>query len=145
MMRYTIIAIFIFYLTSLLGQSERVNCILFVDGKLPDRSQILMEGLILCGKESDTIKFHYNIGEIRLSKVDFQKVKKSQKLAFLIRHFRNDLFRRSYRIDIRSSWVENDYLILRIHNSGSGYTSGITTSGFSSEFSAEEYYMLDDY
>lgn len=147
-MKYKLIFILLPFCLLLNAQDKHINCLTFIDGKLPDRSVITgyfeVEDSI---KNIRKFEFDYHIGEIRLTKKnddDLKQLPFNQKIlvSFLYRKEDNSL--KKFETYILAGWLKSEYTIFRITTLKKGkYYFGITGPNFSSEFIKKEYLMIE--
>lgn len=147
-----IVSIFIAALIpSLYSQNERINCTVFIDGKLPLG---IYDGHFSCidsSGNSRRIDFDYLIGEMKLSfenKRTLELLGSDAEIRMNISYKQYDGITFNYSGTIKVAFLNYDYLIIRITNLDK--KSGIYYFGYSTpceimKFIHEEYNMFEDF
>lgn len=130
------------------GQSEPVNCIIFIDGKLPERSTIIGSFAIYDSlDQKKVIPFSYQIGDLTINTAERKELFSSpinQTIEVEIKHIDNQGKKTTYTTNIQVGWLKWSFIIFRITSLKKGaYYFGISGPGFSSEFIKGEYNMFD--
>ncbi|ALO15818.1 hypothetical protein L21SP5_02185 [Salinivirga cyanobacteriivorans] len=129
----------------LFAQKDHINCVIFVDGKLPG-----LESLNVSVKWSDSIQvdLDYVIGEFQLSKEDknlIESLDPNKELMMTVKYFeKSKTYMYTSKID--AGWLTYRYLIARITNLNKKkekYYFGFSTPGPSNHFIKKEYNMLE--
>lgn len=150
----------VFITMSFIGKSQdvKINCIIFIDGKLPYGSGLKGELVVSRHDEvSDTIKFNYQIGEIRVSEDEWAELvdlQADQPIRMNLRYLPFVGNAKFYSGNLRFIDLRSGYLIVRITNlkkkkkrkeGMKEYYFGISTSRLSSIFIEEEYYIFEEF
>lgn len=133
------------------GQKEKLNCIIFIDGKLPTGIYDEYFSYLDEDKNESRIDFEYSIGDIILSKNDINTLYSLQSDDFIImnlsyRSYDNESY--SYSGKIRAEWLSYDYLVIRITNLNKKkgkYYFAYSTPGIIKSFIKKEYNMFEEY
>jgi len=94
----------------------RINCTIFVDGKIPRR------GTIMNGRfeiSSENIPFTYIVGEIHLDSFNVEKLKTLDDESIIDMRFTyldNKYVKHQYSGEILKRWIFYEYLIINITN-----------------------------
>jgi len=135
---------------STIGQTNGVNCVIFINGKLPYIS--VSTGYFSyqdSTNQKQTVPFDYTIGELNI-----EPVHASQLFSLPFDHLievtviHNDFQgnRKPYTATIMAGWLKNNYIIFRITTFKKGkYYFGISIPALSSEFIKGEYYIFESY
>jgi len=131
-------------INSIIGfsQSERINWIIFIDGKIPQSTVLTGEFICFEGMPKEkVIKFEYLVGDIQISEEDFRYIKENGESLGLLKarlfyrefekHTRN-LYIYSFEIAPRLLLPIYDYVVLRITNINK--KKGIFYLGYSTSY-----------
>ncbi|MBX2929413.1 MAG: hypothetical protein KF852_16400 [Saprospiraceae bacterium] len=152
-MKLTILLISFFFgiQLSLLGQEhETINCLIFINGKLPDGSSLL-GNFKAVNEAGDTMTYNFepNIGEIILYnqiKKELFSISDGSLLLVTIKHVDRYGRIREFSTSIKAEWLKWRFIILRITTFKRGrYHFGISGPATSSEFIRQEYMMLEKF
>lgn len=148
------IAAFILFFSlfsSVLSQEKRINCIIFIDGKLPGISEIYNEHFTFSDSSNNDVKidFEYIIGEMIFSDVNYYLLDslnpdEEVTLNFSYRDMKGKEY--YYSGELIKEWVFYRYLVIRITNLNKKkgeYYFGYSTPGISKMFIKKEYNMFD--
>jgi hypothetical protein len=134
------------------AQSEKINCIIFIDGKLPQDNQIF--DCYISFKDTNSIEtiieFDYIIGDLIISEKDLNSISVLNPLDDITIHFSYKNFDGrafSYLGKIKSVLFKYSYFLLRITNLNKrkqNYYFGYSSPGGSSSFIKKEYYMFEE-
>lgn len=131
------------------SQVCRINCIIFIDGKLPEGSSLFNNKLHFSSDLGDqTIEFDYVIGEIRLSSEDYRILEAlDPKSEITIEYTWRKLNGRiiTYSGVIQKHLLFYDFLIIRITNTNirkAKYYFGYSTPLYDKVFHHKEYNMF---
>lgn len=148
-----ILSLFLFSINlSAHSQTEHINCIIFVDGKLPYGCHI-SEGYFSYTDSIgglQRIDFNYIIGEIHLKQENFiilQSLNVEDEISINFTHYEERAENSIYTGILKVEWLSYRYLIIRITtlNKKKGeYYFGYSTPGISKHFIKNEYYMFED-
>ena len=153
-MRFIFIILYIFsFYTYLYSQEEDINCIIFIDGKLPQGSNIYNTYFTVTDSIGDIkkINFSYEIGNILLTKDNSQllfELEPKEEITINFKHKKYNGEEHSYAGNLKIEWLSYRYLIIRITNlnkKNSDYYFGYSTPGESKKFIKKEYNMFEDY
>lgn len=153
-MRFAFIFIFIFIINSFVhGQEKDINCIIFIDGKLPDGSWIYDTYFSYSDSAGNIkkINFSYEIGDIHLTKENsslLSVLKPEEELAINFKHKKYSGKVYTYTGNLKIEWLNYRYLVIRITNlnkKNGDYYFGYSTPGESKKFIKKEYNMFEDY
>jgi hypothetical protein len=153
-MRLLIICILIWcFNLSSFSQIERINCTIFIDGKLPDGSWVYDEYF----SYSDSlgvvkkIKFDYVLGEIQLTSENAKIIHSLSSEDTIIINFTHKKYKGgnfNYSGTIKVAWLSYQYLVIRITNLSKkkgDYYFGYSTPDVIKKFIKQEYNMFEDY
>lgn len=133
------------------SQDEKVNCIVFIDGKLPtgifDEYFLFIDSI---GNEK-RIDFQYSIGDILLTDENAKKLWALNKedevqMNLSYKNYEGKAF--SYSGMIKVAWLQYSYLVIRITNLNKRkgeYYFGYSTPGVIKKFIKKEYNMFEEY
>lgn len=151
-MKALIISILVLASTPLLfSQNARINCIIFIDGKLPTG---IYNGFFNYNDVSGSVKkidFDYMIGEILVSHENKKVIDSLQPITeismnFSYRMYNGQTF--SYSGILKVSFLTYNYLVIRITNLNKKkgeYYFGYSTPEVSKKFIRQEYDMFEKY
>ncbi len=151
-MKTSLISILIMVCTnSLFTQNERINCIIFIDGKLP--TGILEAYFSYKDNSGNTriLDFNYMIGEIQLTTenkkiLDLLGSETEIKMNFSYKKYCGQIC--DYSGTIKVAFLNYDYLVIRITNLNKktcDYYFGYSTPGEIKKFIKKEYNMFEDF
>lgn len=136
---------------NLFSQDERINCVIFIDGKLPTGIYDEYFSYTDSSGNKRKIDFDYMIGEIKLS----SKNKKALCLLGLDAEIEINLSYKKYNSRIynysgviKVAFLNYDYLVIRITNLNkrtNEYYFGYSTPGETTKFIKQEYNMFEDF
>lgn len=132
------------------AQEEKLNCIVFVNGKLPDKSRL--SGFFTVKDSFNipmTYPFSYQIGDIELA----SSVKKKlfslpfdKEVLITLKYIGKQGEEKLFSSYIQAEWLKWSFIILRITTLKKGkYHFGISGPGISSVFIKQEYLIFDSY
>lgn len=134
------------------AQSEKINCIIFIDGKLPQDNQIFDSYISFNDTNNieTIIDFDYVIGDIIIAEKNFIAISLINPLENITIHFSYKSFDGitfSYSGKIKSVLLKYRYFILRITNLNKRkkkYYFGYSSPGGSNSFIKKEYLMFEE-
>jgi hypothetical protein len=137
--------------TTLLSQNERINCIVFIDGKLP--SGVFDEYFIYTDSVGNLkkIDFEYAIGEIILSpdnKKTLDLLSPHADITINLSYKKYSGQVCTYSGAIKVAFLYYDYLVIRITNldkKTGEYYFGYSTPGETKKFINKEYNMFEEF
>lgn len=139
--------------TCLYSQEEDINCIIFIDGKLPQGSNISNTYFTFSDSIGDIkkINFSYEIGNIQLSQENLRSLNllkpgEEVTINFKEKKYNGEVY--SYSGNLKVEWLYYRYLIIRITNLNKkkgDFYFGYSTPGESKKFIKKEYNMFEDY
>jgi hypothetical protein len=153
-MRLLVISLLLFVFNSFIfSQVNHVNCIIFIDGKLPEGSWMYNEYFLYIdsvGNEKK-IDFDYVIGEIQLTQENSNILhslnpKDDLTINFTYKKYDGQTF--IYSGVLKVAWLSYRYLVIRITNLNKKtgeYYFGYSTPGISKKLIKKEYNMFEDY
>ncbi len=151
-MKALIISILIMASTLLLfSQNERINCIIFIDGKLPTGIYDGFFTYIDNSGNEKKIDFDYMIGEIQLSPKNKKALDSLQPNTEISMNFSYKMYHGQtyfYSGIIKVSFLDYSYLVIRITNLNKKtgeYYFGYSTPGETKKFIKKEYNMFEEY
>ena len=151
-MRTFIISILIMAFTpSLFSQNERINCIVFIDGKLPTGIYDEYFSYIDSSGSKRKLEFDYMIGEIKLSsenKKTLDLLKSDAEITMNLSYQKYNGQTYNYSGAIKVAFLNYDYLVIRITNldkKTGEYYFGYSTPGEIKKFIKKEYNMFEDF
>jgi hypothetical protein len=151
-MKTSFISLLIMVFTnSLFSQNERINCIIFVDGKLPTGIFDTHFSYIDNSGTTIIIDFDFMIGEIQLTSdnkkiLDLLRPETEIKMAFSYKNYKGQIC--DYSGTIKAAFLNYDYLVIRITNLDKktcDYYFGYSTPGEIKKFIKKEYNMFEDF
>ena len=150
-----VLAILILFLLSInlsaLSQTQHINCIIFIDGKLPYGSHISNDYF----SYSDSIgglhkiEFNYIIGELELTQENFmilESLEPDDEISVNLTHYQDRTANDIYTGILKVELLRYGYLIIRITtlNKRKGeYYFAYSTSRVSKPFIKKEYHMFE--
>jgi len=153
-MRFSFIILCILSLnTYLYSQEEDINCIIFIDGKLPQGSYISNTYFSFSDSIGDIkkINFSYEIGNIHLTQENSQSLnllKSEDEVTINFKEKKYNGEEYSYYGNLKVKWLYYRFLIIRITNLNKkkgDYYFGYSTPGESKKFIKKEYNMFEHY
>ena len=151
-MRTFIISILIMAFTpSLFSQNERINCIVFIDGKLPTGIYDEYFSYIDSSGSKRKLEFDYMIGEIKLSsenKKTLDLLGSDAEITMNLSYQKYNGQTYNYSGAIKVAFLNYDYLVIRITNldkKTGEYYFGYSTPGEIKKFIKKEYNMFEDF
>lgn len=140
----------------LFGCEERINCIIFIDGKLPEGSWIYDAAFKFTRNDGSLLQvnFDYIIGELIIDTADLRIIKSLNsndviEVVFTWKRFDGSYI--IYRGEIEQHNLFYDYLIIRVTNlckrKGKyyfGYSTPFSTSGFLKNKEYNIFMLYDD-
>lgn len=151
MKTFVIGIILLVFNVSLLAQNVSINCIVFVDGKLPTGiSNTFFSISDSIGDETE-IGFKYLVGEIQIDSSEMVKLNKLDPEAVITmyltyKNYNGQSF--NYKGDLRTRFLEYDYLVIRITNLNKKtgeYYFGYSTPNEIKKFIKKEYNMFEEF
>jgi hypothetical protein len=146
-------AIFSLYCFTGLSQNHRINCTIFIDGKLPNGSWMYNEYFVSIDSTGNEIKIDYKyvIGEIQLTPENANLIyalepENTLTIYFTFKKYNGETYK--YFGNIRAGWLNYEYLILRITNLNSKkgeFYFGYNMPGLIKPFIKAEYNMFEEY
>jgi hypothetical protein len=94
----------------------RINCTIFVDGKIPSSGSIKDGQLV---NNSTIIPFTYIVGEIHLDSLDVETLKKLEddsEINMKFSYFDREEKTHNYNGEILKRWLFYEYLVIKITN-----------------------------
>ena len=129
---------------------ERINCTIFIDGKLPGLS--VLNGYFLSKNDTEKeiqIQFKYVIGEIQMTKENSNLINSlapNDDLTICL-SYRDEKGRKfNYSEVLKVEWLRYRYLVIRITNLNKKrkeYYFGYSTPGVIKKFIKKEYKMFE--
>lgn len=133
------------------SQEEKINCIIFIDGKLPTGiSNEYFSFTDNIGNERK-IDFQYTIGDILLTDTNAKKLwslDKEDEIQMNLSYKNYDGETFSYSGKIKVAWLKYSYLVIRITNLNKKkgeYYFGFSTPDVIKKFIKKEYNMFEEY
>lgn len=153
-MRLLYISILFFSFHSVIfSQEDHINCIIFVDGKLPAGSGIYNSYFSYYDSIDNErkIDFRYVIGEIQLTEKNCKSLNSLNQndsvfMNFSYRKYNGQTF--TYSGVLKVAWLSYRYLVIRITNlkkKKGEYYFGYSTPDVSKKFIHKEYDMFEEY
>ena len=149
MMRF-MFALLVFIMGPILSKSQSINCMIFIDGKLPQGSSLKCS-LEIIDNLGDTslLIVDYVIGEFRLDEKGYSflsMLEANKQIKFKLEYLDWENQKFLFERNLRKEWFFNRYLILRVttFRKKEMYLFGVSTPDFSTAFSKKEYNMIDD-
>lgn len=136
---------------SLFSQNERINCTLFIDGKLPTGISDTYFSYIDSSGNMVKVDFDYMIGEIQLSPDNRKTLNLLGPGAAITMHLsykKYDGHTYIYSGNLKVAFLSYSYLVIRITNLNKKtgeYYFGYSTPGETKKFIKKEYNMFEDY
>lgn len=151
-MKSLLVLTFLFLYMVSFSQSEKINCLIFIDGKLPLEGQIFDTYLSYFDTANieTTIEFEYIVGDIILSEKNLNSIKVLNPFDEILMRFSFKSFDGqaiSYSGKIKSVLFNYRYFIIRITNLNmrkQTYSFGYSSPGGSTIFIKNEYYMFEE-
>jgi hypothetical protein len=138
------------FASSLFSQKEKINCIIFIDGKLtPSSSDFYFAHKDSTG-QINRINFDYVIGDILMESEALQKLKQMNYLDSItmnISYTYNNGINRQYSRTILADWLFMDIFIVRITNldmETGKYYFAFSTPDFDYKFLFKEYMIFQE-
>jgi len=136
---------------SLFSQNERINCILFIDGKLPTGIYNTYFSYFDSSGNVRKVDFDYMIGEIQLSsdiKKTLDLLGPGAEITMNLSYKKYDGQSYIYSGCLKVAFLSYSYLVIRITNLNKKtgeYYFGYSTPGETKKFIKKEYDMFEDY
>lgn len=135
------------------SQNEKINCTIFIDGKLPDGSWVYDEYFSYSDSLGVVKKviFDYVLGEIQLTSENAKTIhslssEDSITINFTHKKYKGGNF--NYSGTVKVAWLSYQYLVIRITNLSKkkgDYYFGYSTPEVSKKFIRKEYDMFEKY
>jgi hypothetical protein len=150
-MKTTLFVIFQILTYYLFSQEVKINCIIFIDGKLPESSiGDLYFGIKQSNGEETKIGFGYHIGDILLNDEDneqLNKLKSTDSITMNISYISTKGISYNYSAPLLVDWLRMRYLIVRITNldlETGKYYFAFSTPDIDYKFLFEEYMIFEE-
>ena len=143
--------LFFGFVSIVFSQEKHVNCIIFIDGKLPGISDIYDECFTFSDSSNIDVKidFEYVIGEMIFSEANYLLLNSLDPTIKVTLDFKyRDMKGKEYNYsgELITEWIFYRYLVIRITNLNKKkgeYYFGYSTPGISKMFIKKEYNMFE--